>query len=78
MKYDNSGIIYKNKDKEQPDANFKWSDYKGSITVEGVNYWLSGWIKKGEKGPFISLAVNKKEPKPGGGVPEDFDDDIPF
>lgn len=57
-KYDNSGALFKN-DKEG--GNPKWPDYKGQITVDGVEYWLSAWIKKGEKGTFMSLSVKPKD-----------------
>lgn len=57
VKYDNSGIISENDRKQQPNH----PDFKGQITVEGREYWLSGWEKNGSKGPFISLSVKPKE-----------------
>ncbi len=73
-KYDNSGILFKNDDKE----NERQPDYKGSITVNGAEYWLSAWLKDGTKGKFMSLAVTPKEKKKAEAEEEPFDDDIPF
>lgn len=57
-KYDNSGALFKN-DKQ---GNATWADYKGSITIDGEEYWLSAWIKEGKDGKFMSLAVKPKGP----------------
>jgi len=40
---DNTGVLFKN-DKKLSDNH---PDYKGSITVGGVEYWISSWIKQG-------------------------------
>lgn len=87
-KYDNSGIISQN-DRKQKDSH---PDFQGQITVNGVEYWLSGWEKEGSRGPFISLSVKPKEEqqaprkssimgkaKKAEPAPSGFDDDdIPF
>ena len=54
---DNSGVLFKN-DKKDKDSH---PDYKGNITVDGKNYWLSAWIKTGKNGRFMGLAVNPKD-----------------
>ena len=60
---DNSGVLFRNDKRE----NEKAPNYKGNITVDGQDYWLSAWIKEGKSGKFMGLAVSPKEeykPKP--------------
>jgi len=56
-KKDNSGVLFKN-DKIE---NERSPNYKGNITVDGVDYWLSAWIKEGKSGKFMGLALSPKE-----------------
>jgi len=55
---DNSGSLFKN-DKQQPNH----PDYKGSCMVDGVEYWMSAWIKptKDGSGRWMSFAFQPKE-----------------
>jgi hypothetical protein len=39
-------------------------EYAGSLNVNGVDYWLNGWVKEGENGKFFSLTVRAKEEAP--------------
>jgi hypothetical protein len=59
MAYDNtnSGALFKN-DKQ---GNENWADYKGSININGAEFWVSAWIKQGKSGKFMSLAVKPKD-----------------
>lgn len=82
MEYDNNnrGSLFKNDRKD--DAKFP--DYKGSINVEGVDYWLSAWIKVSKDGnKFMSLSIKNKNAdaslQPKKKVKqEEFDDSMPF
>jgi hypothetical protein len=62
MAYDNTNrwTLNKNARKEQDNH----PDYKGQINVDGVDYWLDGWIKDGANGKFISGSL---KPKNGAG-----------
>jgi uncharacterized protein (DUF736 family) len=64
MQYDNTdrGILSKNEDK-QKDTH---PDYKGSLNVNGVDLWISAWLKTSEKTgkKFLSLSVKPKDSAP--------------
>lgn len=88
MAYDNNntGFLARN-DKKESD---KHPDFRGSITVDGAEYWLSGWVRQGKPGSkmagrqFFSLSLSPKDEKKGSSKPaaaakqDDFSDDIPF
>ena len=79
---DNSGSLFKN----DKGGNESRPDYRGSAMVDGVEYWVSAWIKDGKSGKFMSLSyqVKEEQEKPKGkskqAAQDDFDDssDIPF
>ena len=76
-KKDNSGVLFRNDKKDTPNH----PDYKGGLTVNGQEYWLSAWIKEGKSGKFMGLALSPKEPmKPSErSKATNFDDeDLPF
>jgi hypothetical protein len=77
----NTGTLGKNERKKKEDH----PGYTGSLNVEGVEYWVSAWVKQSMDGrKFFSLAVRPKETKEEQRVPsnnhpnEDSFNDIPF
>lgn len=87
MGFDNTnrGVLFKNDRKEKEND----PDYTGSVNVNGVEMWFSGWIKtagptaKNPGSKFLSVSVSeKKNQKPARDAPrptfDDMDDDIPF
>lgn len=52
MAYDNTntGMLRKNTSKQKDNH----PDYRGKINVDGVEYWLSGWIKVGKEGSKLA------------------------
>lgn len=77
---DNSGTIFKNDRKDKPSH----PDRTGTALIDGVEYWISGWIKNGKRGDFLSLSFKRKDGKsvdrsaPRGSSHDDMQDDIPF
>lgn len=82
---ENSGVLFKNDRKTESTH----PDYKGSINVEGKEFWLSGWIKQGASGKFLSVSVRSKDmlrgqhgpekkPTPRKEEPQIPDDEIPW
>jgi hypothetical protein len=76
---ENSGVLFKN-DRKQTESS---PDYQGSINVGGTEFYLSAWIKQGQKAKFMSLAVKPKnaegdrQPAARERAPA-MDDEIPF
>lgn len=55
------GALFKAKEKKSD----KSPDYTGSCQINGVELWVSGWLKNGRSGNFLSLAFSvKDEQKP--------------
>lgn len=61
QQYDNTnkGILSKN-DRKEKDTH---PSHKGSINVDGVEYWLDAWVKerKDGSGKFFSLSIKRKD-----------------
>ena len=56
---DNSGSLFVNDRKEKENQ----PDYKGSMKVGGVEYWISGWKKTSNGKDWISFAYSPKLPQ---------------
>lgn len=58
----NSGALFKN----EKEGNPKRPDYRGSLNVNGDEYWLSAWLQEAKHGKhagklFMSLKVEPKQ-----------------
>ena len=83
---ENKGAIWGNKKKTTDNH----PDYTGSLNVDGVEYWVSGWKRKPSAKPnahAMSIAITpkegaansfKKEQSAPAQSQDDFDMDIPF
>ena len=79
MEYNNTnrGSLFKNDRKDDT----KFPDYKGSLNVDGIDYWLSAWIKISKDGAkFMSLSIKNKNADAflNKKVKQEDDSDIPF
>jgi hypothetical protein len=81
MEYNNEnrGALFKNERRDDE----KFPHYKGSLNVEGVDFWISAWLKESKDGAkFMSLSIKAKDQKeakqPTKRSPKDFDEDAPF
>jgi uncharacterized protein (DUF736 family) len=55
---DYSGGLWKNERKEQPNH----PDYTGKAMIDGVEYWVSAWVKEMKDGKkYFSIAYKPKE-----------------
>lgn len=61
----NTGTLFTN-DRKATDSH---PDYTGTLDVAGMEFWISGWKKQGQKGEFISISVKPKEAK----APDSYD-----
>lgn len=67
--YDNTnrGVLFEN-DRKETD---KHPDMTGSLNINGVDHWFSGWWKEGRSGEFLSLSIGKpKEAKGAAPAPQ--------
>jgi hypothetical protein len=78
--------LFKN-DRKEKDTH---PDYKGEgMSLYGEPIWVSAWIKRTERGTFMSCSITLKEAKPAAkpasqarenaaAVADGFEEDIPF
>jgi hypothetical protein len=57
--YDNTnrGALFKNNRK----AADTHADYTGTLNINGVDHWISAWVKDGKQGKFFSLSIKPKD-----------------
>ncbi len=55
----NKGVMFDNA--ENKAENEKRPDFRGHVNVEGVEYWISGWLKDTKVGTVLSLALQPKD-----------------
>lgn len=79
-KYPNSGILSRNQ-RRRDDTD---PEYSGSAEINGQEYWISAWVKEGDKGKYFKMSFKPKQPQQSGGreqsrgrAPQN-DDDMPF
>jgi hypothetical protein len=72
-KFDNGGLLFRNRNKETD----RHPDYNGKLTIGGVEYRLSAWVREGKHGKFMSLSVKPKEEQRIAAA-EEFNDTVPF
>jgi hypothetical protein len=74
---DNRGALFREQKEKETDR-----DYSGTLNIDGVEYWLSGWVRTSKKGTkYLSLAVKPKDaPVPDKSKPlaDALDDSISF
>jgi hypothetical protein len=58
---DNSGTLFINDRKESD----KHPDRTGTALIDGVSYWVSGWVKQGAKGPYMSVSFKRRDIQKG-------------
>jgi uncharacterized protein (DUF736 family) len=74
---DNRGALFIN-DRRQGENS---PDYRGTLNINGVEHWLSGWRKKSAMGQkYLSLSIRPKqaEPDKGQSFAAAMSDEIPF
>jgi len=88
--YDNTnkGTLGRNTSKSDSNPQTaKWPDYQGKCNIEGVDYYISGWVKTSQQGvnagqKFFSLSftpvAGKGQQKQQQVKPVVVSDDIPF
>ena len=76
----NAGALFKNEKRESENH----PHYKGSAVIDGVEMWMSAWVKDSKTGAkYMSLSFSPKQAAPATTKPVSAnlnpdDDDLPF
>ena len=58
MEKDNQGALFRNEEKKSENH----PDYSGTVTIEGKEMWISGWINESKNGTqYMKLSFRVKE-----------------
>jgi hypothetical protein len=72
---DGQGTMFVNDKK----GNEKAPDRRGELMLNGVMYEIAGWVKQGQRGPWMSISCKPKDSRPEASPREmNPDADIPF
>ena len=75
--YNNTNTFTLNKNDKG--ENLRRPDYRGKLNIDGIEFTLSGWVREGANGKFISGAVamvaTDERLKP---AVEGAEEDVPF
>jgi hypothetical protein len=81
---DNTGSLFRNERREKETH----PTHTGQAKIDGLEYWVSAWVKEGKGGKFFSMAYKLKDGQRNVRTPgsddephpeqEPLDDDIPF
>jgi hypothetical protein len=53
----NRGALFREQKEKETDR-----DYCGTINIDGIEYWLSGWVKTSKKGAkYLSISAKQKD-----------------
>lgn len=55
----NRGVLFVEESKKSE----KHPDFKGSLNIDGKEYWISGWKRMGNGKKLISIMADPKQPK---------------
>lgn len=54
----NSGALFQNNNRQSDRS----PDYRGTLNVDGMDFWVSAWVKESRRGEeYISLSITPKE-----------------
>jgi hypothetical protein len=71
---DFSGILFRN-DRKDKDTD---RDYRGEAKIDGREYRVSGWVKDGKRGKFMTFAFKPKDEAKASGAAAPFNDEVGF
>lgn len=57
QKKNNRATLFKNENKTEQTH----PDYKGNAQIDGVHYWIAGWLEKNESQKWIAISFKKME-----------------